>query len=82
MTTAEEEIGALAGADTEAVVVPAPVATDTDDWSVLTRDDPRLYLNREFAELQFQFRVLFEAIDSQPAARALPVPRAADAQRG
>ena len=65
MTTAEEEIGALAEADAEAVVVPAPVPTETDDWSALTRDDPLLYLNRELAELQFQFRVLFEAIDGR-----------------
>jgi hypothetical protein len=54
MTTVDEEIGALSGADAEAVVVPAPVPTETDDWSGLARDDPRLYLNRELAELQFQ----------------------------
>ena len=65
MTTVDEEIGALSGADAEAVVVPAPVPTETDDWSGLARDDPRLYLNRELAELQFQFRVLFEAIDER-----------------
>ena len=65
MTTTEVDIGAIADGEAATVVLPAPVDLEGAEMSSVARDDPRLYLNRELAELQFQFRVLFEAIDAR-----------------
>ena len=65
MTTADADISTIADAEAESVVLPAPVPVETDGMASVDRDAPALYLNRELAELQFQFRVLFEAIDER-----------------